>query len=159
MNMFLLHCASRAGGRGSVPGSPAPRRPPPSTTTMPQQLNNGLQYTQSTPQHLNNGLQYNTGLQQHNTGQYNVGPQLNNSQYNLQLNTPRNNSTGSNNTKNNNNNNNGSCNSTNTPHGTPSRQRKRYFRPTRESSSSFESVLKHHFQVASHILCFLKVDK
>ena len=142
MNMFLLHCASRAGGRGSVPGSPAPRRPPPSsTTTMPQQLNNGLQYTQSTPQHLNNGLQYNTGLQQHNTGQYNVGPQLNNSQYNLQLNTPRNNSTGSNNTNNNNNNNNnGSCNSTNTPHGTPSRQRKRYFWPTRESSSSCESV-------------------
>ena len=133
--MFLLHCASRAGGRGSVPGSPAPRRPPlsSSSTTTPQQLNNGLQYTQSTPQHLNNGLQY-------NTGPYNMGPQLNNSQYNLQPNTPRNDSTGSNNT-NNNNNNNGSCISTSTPHGTPSRQRKRYFLSTRESLSSCDSVL------------------
>ena len=146
--MFLLHCACRAGGRGSVPGSPAPRRPPPpsSSTTTPQQLNNGLQYTQSTPQHLNNGLQY-------NTGPYNMGPQLNNSQYNLQPNTPRNNSTGSNNT-NNNNNNNGSCNSTSTPHGTPSRQRKRYFLSTRESLSSCESVLTSFSSHFSYFMFF-----
>ena len=86
-----------------MPGSPAPRRPPP------------------TPQHNNTGpLQHNnTGPLQHkNISQYNTGSQHN---------TSRNTSTGSNN----NNINNGSNNSTNsgvncTPHGTP-RQRKRFF--------------------------------
>ena len=98
----------RAGGRASVPGSPAPRRPPP------------------TPQHIPTG-------QHNNTGQYNTGPQHNNGHYNSgsQHNIPRNTSTGSTTTTtNNNNNNNGSNNSTNsgvncTPHGTP-RQRKRF---------------------------------